>query len=209
MKNGPGWIGRPLILKLVGIAAAMLLAPLPRIAVAQAPPAPVPDVPNPPPIIGRDLAEPGQVIGKNFLLKVWFSDLGGPGIQRIYTVRVGADGNVTIPGSAPQHAEGLSISALETQVITPYKAATPSAKVWITIEDRTPPAATAPAPPPAPPPAAPPAPPPAAAAAAPPAAPPATKPASVPAAQVASAAAAAAAAPLAAPATAPTTKPTK
>jgi hypothetical protein len=29
---------------------------------AQAPP-PVPDVPNPPPIIGRDLAEPGEVVG--------------------------------------------------------------------------------------------------------------------------------------------------
>jgi hypothetical protein len=177
---------------------------------AQAPP-PAPDVPNPPPIIGRDLAEPGEVVGKSFLLKVWLSDVGGPGIQRIYSVRVGADGNITVPGSAPQHAEGLAISALEVQVAAPYKVASPNAKAWISIIDRNPPApppATAPAPPPAPAPAPTPAPaaapPPPAAAAAPPS--PAPSPAATPTSTTKPAQVAAAAAP---PATGPTTKPVK
>ena len=80
------------------------------------------------------------MIGKSFLLKVWLSDVGGAGIQQIVAVRVGADGNIALPGIAPQHAEGVTIGALEQQVAAPYKAGSPNAKAWITILDKNPPA---------------------------------------------------------------------
>ena len=108
-------------------------------APAEQPPAPV--------VIGRDPTEPARVIGKQFLLKVWLSDVGGAGVQKIYAVRVGEDGNITVPGSPAQHAEGLTIAALEAQVAAPYKAASPNAKAFITVVDRSPP----PPPPPPPP----------------------------------------------------------
>src|SRR3954471_16259841 len=80
-------------------------------SLAQAPPpAPVPD---PPLVIGRDPREPVEAIGKNFQLRIWLSEVGGAGMQKIYVVRVGPDGNITIPGTPPQHAEGLTIAALE------------------------------------------------------------------------------------------------
>jgi hypothetical protein len=144
--NRPRRIARALLLLAGALAVIVLDAPL---LDAQAAPA-VPDVPNPPPIIGRDSDEPGEVIGKQFSLKVWLSDVGGPGIQKIYVARLGADGNIAVPGSAPQHAEGLTIAALEAQVAAPYKAASPNAKAWITIVDRNPPPPPPPAPPPAP-----------------------------------------------------------
>ena len=113
-------------------------------SLAQTPPPPDQPVPY---VIGRDPREPAEVIGKSFQLRVWLSDIGGAGMQKIYVVRLGADGNVTIPGSPPQHAEGLTIAALEAQVAAPYKAASPKSAAWITIVDRNPP------PPPPPPPA--------------------------------------------------------
>jgi protein involved in polysaccharide export with SLBB domain len=115
------------------------------IASAQTPPPPPPDQPPPPLVIGRDPREPGEVISKQFLLKVWLSDVGGAGVQQIVAARVGADGNITLPGIAPQHAEGVTIGALEAQVAAPYKAASPNAKAWITIVDRNPPPAPTPA----------------------------------------------------------------
>jgi hypothetical protein len=134
-------------------------------ASAQAPP---PEPPPPPLVIGRDPAEPGQVIGKQFLLRVWLINVGGPGMQHIHNVRVAADGNIALPGIAPIKAEGTTIAATEAAVGAAYKAASPTASAWITIVDRKPP-------PPPPPPPAPPPPPPPPAAPAPPPAPPTTK----------------------------------
>jgi len=147
-----------------------------RDATAQAPP----DQPPPPLVIGRDPHEAAEVIGKNFQLRVWLTNVGGPGLQRIYSLRVGADGNAAIPGVAPLHAEGVPVATLEQQALVLYKPIWPQATVWITVTDRTP----------LPPPPAPPSPPPPA---------PVPTPAAVP-------AAAALPAPPAPPATQPTTK---
>ena len=103
---------------------------------------------DPPLVIGRDPAEPGEVIGKNFLLRIWISNVGGPGIQQIKTARVGADGTVQMPWLGPIKVEGAPIAAIETLTTAAYKPTNPQATVWITIVDRTPPA---PPPPPAPP----------------------------------------------------------
>ncbi len=130
------------------VAAVMGLSA--GICLAQTPPA----APPPPLVIGRDPREPVEVIGKNFQLRVWLSDVGGAGMQKIHVARVGADGNITLPGTPPQHAEGLTIAALEAQVAAPYKAASPKAAAWISIVDRTPPAPPPPPPAPAPAPAA-------------------------------------------------------
>src|SRR5439155_8886821 len=115
---------------------------------AQAPP---PDQPPPPLVIGRDYREQGEVIGKGFLLKVWLSEVGGAGVQQIHAVRVGPDGNIAVPGLPPIHAEGLTIGALEVQLMAPIKPALPKASAWISILERTPPPAPPAPPAPAPP----------------------------------------------------------
>lgn len=109
------------------------------IVVAQAPPAPAPVV------VGRDSREGGQIIGKEYALRVRLADVAGPGVQQIRVVRVGADGNVTLPKIAPLKAEGVAVATLEAQATAAYKAVSPSAAAFINIDDRNPPA-----PPPAP-----------------------------------------------------------
>src|SRR5947199_10048835 len=84
------------------IGWALLLAPALLLAIgallcAQAaaqtpPPPPPPDQPPPPLVIGRDAREPGEMIGKGFLLKVWLSDVGGVGVQELRAVRRAPDG---------------------------------------------------------------------------------------------------------------------
>jgi hypothetical protein len=101
-------------------------------------------------VIGRDPRELGRIIGKQFLIKVWLTDVGGPGFQSIRAVRLGTDGNISLPGIPPIHAEGLSIGALEAQIVALYKPTVPTVKVWVSILDQNPPA---PPPPPPPPPA--------------------------------------------------------
>jgi protein involved in polysaccharide export with SLBB domain len=96
-----------------------------------------------PVVIGRDPREPAQVIGKNFLLRVWLSNVGGNGVQKIFSVRVGVDGNITVPGMAPIKAEGVAIATLEQQMSAALKASSPTASAWVTILDRS-------SPPPAP-----------------------------------------------------------
>jgi hypothetical protein len=152
--------------------------------------------PPPPLVIGRDPREATEVIGKNFLLRVWLTNVGGPGMQRIYSLRVGADGMVTMPGILPLHAEGVPIATLEQQALALYRATWPTATLWVSVAERgtpppppPPPPATAPATPPAPPP------PPATAPATPPATPPATQPATKPATQPAATKAVATSAP--------------
>src|SRR3954454_1432208 len=86
---------------------------------AQAPP----PTPDPPVIIGRNPIELGEVIGKNFQLRVWLTNVGGPGMQHIRTVRYSPDGSIAFPGIAPQKAEGVAIAGVEAVVTAGYRAA--------------------------------------------------------------------------------------
>ena len=110
------------------------------IAIAQAPPA----APPPPVVVGRDIREGGQVIGKEYQLRVRLADVAGPGVQQVRVVRVAADGNVTLPRIAPLKAEGVALATLEAQATAAYKAVSPTAAAFISIADKNPPA-TAPA----------------------------------------------------------------
>ena len=82
--------------KMVVLVLPLLAAT--TVCVAQVPP-------DPPLVIGRDPAEPGEIIGKNFLLRVWLSNVGGPGMQQIKTMRVAPDGTIQLPDLARIHAE--------------------------------------------------------------------------------------------------------
>ena len=137
----------------MAIAGAVVVASgaaLVAVTIAQAPP----DPPPPPVVVGRDIRETGQVIGKEFALRVRLLDVAGPGVQQIKVIRVAPDGTLTLPRIAPLKAEGVAIATLEAQASAAYKAVSPTAAAFISIADRTPPA------PPPPPPATPPPPPP-------------------------------------------------
>jgi hypothetical protein len=112
------------------------------VAIAQTPPAPPAPV-----VVGRDIREGGQVIGKEFALRIRLLDVLGPGVQQVRVVRVTPDGNVAFPRIAPLKAEGVALATLEAQATAAYKAVAPTAAAFISIADRTPP----PPPPPAPP----------------------------------------------------------
>ena len=133
------WVNRrnATVVSLVVIAALGV-----AIAVAQTPP---PAPPPPPVVVGRDIREGGQVIGKEYQLRVRLADVAGPGVQQVRVVRVAADGNVALPRIAPLKAEGIAVATLEAQATAAYKAVSPTAAAFISIADRTPPA-TAPAP---------------------------------------------------------------
>jgi hypothetical protein len=149
------WVNRRTA-ALCGIAIATTAA-LVAVTIAQTPPAP----PPPPVVVGRDVREAGQVIGKEFALRVRLLDVAGPGVQQIRVVRVAADGNVALPRIAPLKAEGVPVATLEAQATAAYKAVSPTAAAFINIADKTPPAPPPPPPPPVtpPPPPPPPAPP--------------------------------------------------
>jgi protein involved in polysaccharide export with SLBB domain len=137
------WVNRRrAILASLVITAALSVA----ITIAQTPP---PASPPPPVIVGRDLREGGQVIGKEYQLRVRLADVAGPGVQQVRVVRVAADGNVSLPRIAPLKAEGVALATLEAQATAAYKAVSPTAAAFISIADKNPPA-TAPAPAPAP-----------------------------------------------------------
>ena len=113
----------------VAIAAAGV-----AVVIAQAPP------PAPPPaVIGRDVREGSQVIGKEFALRVRLIDVAGKGIQQVRIVRVGADGNVALPRIAPLKAEGVALATLEAQATAAYKPFAPTAAAFISIDDKNPP----------------------------------------------------------------------
>ncbi len=141
--NASSWRGTParvVSIALVGLACVVDdHTTCAQIAPDQSPPAPL--------VIGRDPREGAEVIGKNFVLRVWLSNVGGPGMQRIYSLRVGADGMVTMPGILPLHAEGVPVATLEQQALALYRATWPSATLWVSVAERGAP------PPPAPPPA--------------------------------------------------------
>jgi hypothetical protein len=111
------------------------------VTIAQTPPEP----PPPPVVVGRDAREAGQVIGKEFALRVRLLDVVGPGVQQIRVIRVAPDGTVALPRIAPLKAEGVAIATLEAQATAAYKAVSPTAAAFINIADKAPPA-----PPPAP-----------------------------------------------------------
>jgi hypothetical protein len=175
---------------------AACVALMPARARAQTPP---PDVPPPPPVLGRDARELAQTIGKNYLLSVWLTNVGGENVTQTAYARVAPDGNITLPVIGAVKAEGVALSALEASVTAAYKASNPKASAWVTILDKTP--LPPPPPPPAPKPAPAPAPKPA------PAPAPAAAPAPTPAPAPAPAAAPAPPTPQAATQAAPATKP--
>ncbi|MEA2709773.1 MAG: hypothetical protein QOF78_2374 [Phycisphaerales bacterium] len=109
------------------------------IAIAQTPP-------SPPVVVGRDMREAGQVIGKENLLRVRLVDVAGPGVQQVRVMRVAPDGNITLPRIAPLRAEGVAIATLEAQANALYKPIAPTGAAFISIADKNPPA---PPPPPA------------------------------------------------------------
>ena len=115
----------------MAIAAAVTAI---AVAVAQAPPAPPPPV-----VVGRDSRERAQVIGKEFALRVRLLDVAGAGVQQIRVVRVGEDGNITLPRIAPLKAAGVPIATVEAQATAAYKAIVPTAAAYISIADRNPP----------------------------------------------------------------------
>jgi hypothetical protein len=128
------------VVSLVAIAAFGV-----AITIAQTPPA----APPPPVVVGRDIREAGQLIGKEYQLRVRLADVAGKGVQQIRVVRVAADGNVTLPRIAPLKAEGVAVATLEAQATAAYKAVSPTAAAFISIADKNPPT-TAPAAPAAP-----------------------------------------------------------
>src|SRR5437870_10867244 len=103
-----------------GIGALIWLTACSEV-LGQAPP-PAPDVPPPPPVIGRDVREEGEAVKKDYLLSVWLDEVGGPGVQQTKYVRVGADGNVTLPAIGAVKAEGVTVGQLETNIANAYKA---------------------------------------------------------------------------------------
>ena len=126
----------------VGGAVVLLAIATAAVVVAQTPPV----APPTPVVVGRDAREGGQVIGKEYALRVRLLDVGGAGVQQVRVVRVAADGNVTLPRIAPMKAEGVAIATLEAQATAAYKAVSPTAAAYISIADRNPPApASAPA----------------------------------------------------------------
>ena len=98
---------------------------------------------------GRDVKEPSQVIGKQFLLRIWLSNVGGAGIQQIRSARVADDGTITLVDLAPIKAEGVAIAAVEAAVTAGFKARWPQANAYVTVLERTPPPPPPPPPPPA------------------------------------------------------------
>src|SRR5688572_9751855 len=83
-------------------------------------PAAAPPVPPGPVVVGRDVREGGQVIGKEYQLRVRLIDVAGPGVQQVRVVRVAPDGNVTLPRIAPIKAEGVALATLEAQATAAY-----------------------------------------------------------------------------------------
>src|SRR5687767_4660471 len=147
------WVNRR---SAAGVSVVVMAALGVAIAIAQTPP---PAPPPPPIVVGRDIREAGQLIGKEYQLRVRLADVAGKGVQQIRVVRVAADGNVTLPRIAPLKAEGVPIATLEAQATAAYKAVSPTAAAFISIADKTPPAPPPPPPPPSPPPPPPPPPP--------------------------------------------------
>jgi protein involved in polysaccharide export with SLBB domain len=72
----------------------------------------------------EDLVAPANdyAIGKNDLLSISISDLVGPGVETVKTVRVSESGNVSLPLlKDPIHAQGLTEAELEKVVVERYK----------------------------------------------------------------------------------------
>src|SRR3954470_11977124 len=101
------WVNRRNMILLCGAMAATTAA-LVAVTIAQTPPAPEP--PPVPVVVGRDMREFGQVIGKEYQLRVRLTDVAGAGVQQIRVIRVAPDGNITLPRIAPLKAEGVAVA---------------------------------------------------------------------------------------------------
>ncbi len=74
-------------------------------------------------------------VGKNDLLSVSITDLMGPGVETVKSVRVSESGNVSLPLVGPVHAEGLTEAQLETEIQRVYREANliPNAQVSVQV----------------------------------------------------------------------------
>ena len=75
------------------------------------------------------------VIGKNDLLSVSITDLMGPGVETVKSVRVSESGNVSLPLVGQVHAEGLTEAQMETEIQRAYREANliPNAQVSVSV----------------------------------------------------------------------------
>src|SRR6188474_1237032 len=80
-------------------------------------------------------AEVDYVIGKNDLLTISITDLMGPGVETLKSVRVSESGNVSLPLVGQVRAQGLTEQQLEGEIQRAYREANliPNAQVSVTV----------------------------------------------------------------------------
>ncbi|HYO10094.1 MAG TPA: polysaccharide biosynthesis/export family protein [Tepidisphaeraceae bacterium] len=80
-------------------------------------------------------AQQDYVVGRNDLLSISITDLVGPGVETIRSVRVSESGNVSLPLIGQVRAEGLTEAQLETEIQRAYREANlmPNAQVSVTV----------------------------------------------------------------------------
>jgi polysaccharide export outer membrane protein len=80
-------------------------------------------------------AEVDYVVGKNDLLTVSITDLMGPGVETIKSVRVSESGNISLPLVGQVRAQGLTEQQLEVEIQRAYREANliPNAQVSVTV----------------------------------------------------------------------------
>src|SRR5439155_10354910 len=85
----------------------------------------------------EDLAanEQDYVIGRNDLLTISITDLVGPGVETVKSVRVSESGNISLPLIQQVRAEGLTEAQLEAAIQRAYRDANlmPNAQVSVTV----------------------------------------------------------------------------
>jgi polysaccharide biosynthesis/export protein len=80
-------------------------------------------------------AEVDYLIGKNDLLTVSITDLMGPGVETVKSVRVSESGNVSLPLVGQVRAQGMTEQQLETEIQRAYREANliPNAQVSVSV----------------------------------------------------------------------------
>lgn len=79
--------------------------------------------------------EVDYVVGRNDLLTVSITDLVGPGVETVKSVRVSESGNISLPLVGQVHCEGLTEAQLETEIQRAYREANlmPNAQVSVSV----------------------------------------------------------------------------
>ncbi len=79
--------------------------------------------------------ETDYVVGRNDLLTISITDLVGPGVETVKSVRVSESGNISLPLVGQVHAEGLTEAQLETEIQRAYREANlmPNAQVSVSV----------------------------------------------------------------------------